>query len=118
MATREAAVAEATQQVTAQLDELKGVETRLAELVTRIDSAAKEDVERLTAVYAAMKPKDAAALFTEMTPEFAAGFLAGMKPDQAAAIISQIDPKIAYGFSVVLAGRQADLKRQAEAILK
>ncbi len=39
------------------------------------DVAAENDLQSLTQVYENMKPKDASALFEEMSPEFAAGFL-------------------------------------------
>jgi flagellar motility protein MotE (MotC chaperone) len=54
-----------------------------------------------------MKPKDAAALFETMEPEFAAGFIARMLPDSAAKVMSGLDPKVAYTISVILAGRNA-----------
>ncbi|MFB2531492.1 MotE family protein [Paracoccus sp. p3-h83] len=117
IATREQAVVDGRAKIEAQLAELQQAEQRLDALVARVDTAAEGDVAQLTSVYAAMKPKDAGALFSEMPPEFAAGFLGAMKPDQAAAIMANIDPKIAYGFSVLLAGRNAHLRDQATAAL-
>ena len=64
-----------------------------------------KDVAQLTAVYAAMKPKEAAAVFEEMDPAFAAGFLGRMKPDAAAQIVAGLSPGKAYSISVILAGR-------------
>lgn len=118
VAAREKVVAQSGAKLAAQLRELQETEARLTQLIDRIDSAARKDVEQMTAVYAAMKPKDAALLFAEMPPEFAAGFLGGMKPDQAAAILAAVDPKIGYGISALLVGRNAELRRQAEGVLK
>ena len=71
------------------------------------DGAAEKDIQKLTAVYQAMKPKDAAALFETMSPEFAAGFLGRMPPEAAAAILSGMSSEAAYGVSVIVAGRNA-----------
>ena len=45
--------------------------------------------------------------FEEMTPEFAAGFMARMRPDTAAAVMAGLEPATAYSISVVIAGRNA-----------
>ncbi len=71
----------------------------------------EKDIQNLTAVYQAMKPKDAAALFETMSPDFAAGFLGRMPPDSAAAILSGMSAEAAYGVSVIVAGRNADVPK-------
>ncbi|WP_208348142.1 MotE family protein [Pseudaestuariivita rosea] len=93
-------------------DALVTAEEELAATLARVESAAEDDVSRLTAVYENMKPKDAAALFEEMAPEFAAGFLARMRPDAAAEVMAGLQPKTAYTISVLLAGRNADLPKE------
>lgn len=107
---REQGLRETMARAETQLSELSAAETRLNALVGKLNSAAQSDVDQLTAVYAAMKPKEAAELFSEMAPEFAAGFLAAMPTDRAAAILSEIEPRLAYSFSVLLAGRNANLR--------
>ena len=89
------------------LKELKAAEESLAETLARSDGAAEGDLSRLTAVYEAMKPKDAALLFETMAPDFAAGFLGRMRPEAAAAVMSGMNPESAYTISVLLAGRNA-----------
>jgi flagellar motility protein MotE (MotC chaperone) len=89
------------------MTELEAMETELKATLALADGAAEADIERLTAVYQAMKPKDAAALFETMSPEFAAGFLGRMTPDSAAAILSGMSAEAAYGVSVIVAGRNA-----------
>ena len=59
-----------------------------------------------------MKAEQAAALFEQMEPSFAAGFLGRMRADAAAAILSGLEPELAYSISVVLAGRNADVPRE------
>jgi len=59
-----------------------------------------------------MKPRDTAALFSEMAPGFAAGFLGIMRPDSAAAIMTELEPQTAHLISVMLAGRNASAPRR------
>jgi len=82
-------------------------ENALSETMARSETAAEDDVARLTAVYENMKPKDAATLFEEMAPEFSAGFLGRMRPDAAASVMAGLSPQTAYTISVILAGRNA-----------
>jgi flagellar motility protein MotE (MotC chaperone) len=104
---RQAALQLADQAISDRLTQLEAMETRLRETLALADGAAEADIDRLTAVYQAMKPKDAAALFEAMSPEFAAGFLGRMAPDSAAAILSGMSAEAAYGISVIVAGRNA-----------
>lgn len=107
LADRMAALALAESAVEARLAEMAAVENELSQTLSLADGAAEDDLVRLTAVYEAMKPKDAAALFETMAPEFAAGFLGRMRSDAAAAVMTGLSPESAYGISVLLAGRNA-----------
>ncbi|MGB7322268.1 MAG: hypothetical protein WBC95_12725 [Albidovulum sp.] len=118
LASREAQIQDRAQALTlakAEIDEkiaaLIAAEEKLAGTLTLADAAADKDVSQLVAVYEKMKPKDAALLFGEMDPEFAAGFLARMKADTAAQVMAGLDPKAAYTISVLLAGRNANAPR-------
>lgn len=91
---------------------LVSAEQALSATIALAESAAETDVTQLATVYENMKPKEAAALFSEMSPQFAAGFLGLMRPDAAAAIMTELDPPVAYSFSVVLAGRNANVPTQ------
>ncbi|UOA28809.1 hypothetical protein [Pseudosulfitobacter sp. DSM 107133] len=104
---REKALAVARAEIERRLKVLEETEAQLRATLSRADSAAEDDVARLTTVYESMKPKDAAALFEEMEPEFAAGFLARMRPDVAASVMAGLKPQTAYTISVILAGRNA-----------
>jgi len=99
IADRERALEAAQATYREQAARLDEAEKRLAETLALADTAADRDVARLVAVYEAMKPKDAAAIFESMDVTFAAGFLARMKRDAAA--------EKAYSISVVMAGRNA-----------
>jgi len=106
-AKREAALAAATDSVREQLDELEAAEEKLASTLATVDVAAADDLARLATVYENMKPRDTAALFAEMAPGFAAGFLGLMRPESAAAIMTELEPNQAHLISVMLAGRNA-----------
>ena len=111
LADRQAALALAEAAITERLGELQAIEAELKETLALADGAAEADIQRLTAVYQAMKPKDAALLFEAMAPEFAAGFLGRMTPEAAAAILSGMSAEAAYGISVIVAGRNADVPK-------
>lgn len=104
---RMAALALAETALTARLQELETAELALRETLAIADGAAEKDLQRLTAVYEAMKPAEASALFETMAPEFSAGFLGRMRPDAAAAILAGMAPETAYAISVLIAGRNA-----------
>ncbi len=108
LADRLAALDLADAAVSARLAELETAEAELRATLALADGAAESDLARLTAVYESMKPVDAAALFTAMAPEFAAGFLARMRP---AAILSGMSAEAAYSISVLIAGRNALVPR-------
>lgn len=104
---RERALEIAREEIERGLAELAEAEKNLRAVLTIADTAAEEDIARLTAMYEAMKPADAAALFQEMDASFAAGFLGRMRPDAAGAVMAGLPPEKAYALSVVLAGRNA-----------
>lgn len=104
---RERAAAIAGEEIALQLADLQAAEAALAATLARAETAAEDDLARLTQVYENMKPKEAAPLFEQMDPGFAAGFLGRMRPDAAAAIMAGLSPPAAYSISVILAGRNA-----------
>jgi flagellar motility protein MotE (MotC chaperone) len=99
-------------EISRRMVELTQAESDLRATLALADSAAENDIGRLTAVYENMKPKDAAALFEEMDPEFSAGFLARMRPEAAASIMSGLPPQTAYSISAILAGRNAKVPKE------
>lgn len=109
---RLALLAEAEAAVNATLAELEAAEAALDATLSVASTAAEDDLARLTTVYETMKPAEAAALFAQMDPQFAAGFLGRMRPESAAAVLAGLDPQVAYTISVVLAARNADVPRK------
>ncbi|MFB9148545.1 MotE family protein [Roseovarius ramblicola] len=107
LADRRAALALVDAETARKLDELAAAEESLRRTVAIAETAAEDDIARLTRVYETMKPKEAAALFEQMDARFAAGFLARMRPEAAAGIMAGLSPGAAHTISVVLAGRNA-----------
>ncbi|MEM9010057.1 MAG: hypothetical protein AAGE18_02440 [Pseudomonadota bacterium] len=95
-----------------QMAAIETMEARLAETLALAEDAAENDIGQLVAVYEAMKPKDAAEIFSSMDLQFAAGFLARMRSDRAAPILSELNAEQAYAISVIMAGRHADVPTQ------
>ncbi len=104
---RERAVEAAQVLIEERLSELEAAELRLEALIQVSDTAAESDLARLTEVYETMGPDQTAALFAQMDPNFAAGFLTRMSPAASAAIMAELDPTYAYAVSVVIATRNA-----------
>lgn len=112
LAERMAALGLAEKALDARLAELAEAKKSLMEVVEVADGAAEQDLVRLTAVYEAMKPAEAARLFAAMAPDFAAGFLGRMQPGSAAAVMASLDPEIAYRISALIAGRNANAPKE------
>lgn len=112
LAERIQALAVADQEITKKLAALTQAEDQLRATLALADSAAEDDLSRLTAVYESMKPKEAATLFEQMDPQFAAGFLGRMQPAAAAGVMAGLKPETAYAVSVILAGRNANVPKE------
>lgn len=98
----------AKEQIRLNMTALVKAEDQLSATIAQSESAAEDDLDRLTSVYENMKPKEAATLFEEMHPAFAAGFIGRMRPDAAAPLLAELSPQTAYSISVILAGRNAN----------
>lgn len=105
MAEREQTLTLVRQEVDRNLAALAEAEAELRATLALADGAAAADLDQLTQMYQNMKPKEAAALFETMDPNFAAGFLGQMPATAAGAIMAGLQPETAYRISLVLAGR-------------
>ena len=72
---------------------------------------AREDLNHLAQMYGAMKPDQAATIFNQMDPGFAAGFLRLLSSEQAGLIMANMESQQAYIVSVRLASINEDLRR-------
>jgi flagellar motility protein MotE (MotC chaperone) len=97
--------------ITKKISDMRRIEKELRATIALANTAAEDDLARLTTVYESMKPKVASALFSEMDADFAAGFLARMRPDSAALVLAGMPPQKAYEISAILAGRNANVPK-------
>ncbi|MEL7539259.1 MAG: hypothetical protein AAGJ51_00015 [Pseudomonadota bacterium] len=99
----------------AELDQTRTDLTALqATLETRwqdMQAFAGEDLNHLAQMYGAMKPDQAATIFNQMDPGFAAGFLRLLNSEQAGLIMANMESQQAYIVSVRLASINEDLRR-------
>ena len=77
-----------------------------------MQSFAGEDLNHLAQMYGAMKPDQAATIFNQMDPGFAAGFLRLLSSEQAGLIMANMESQQAYIVSVRLASINEDLRRE------
>ncbi len=104
---RETDLSRSEETINTKLEELRALKDDLRKYVAIIEKSANEDITALAAMYAAMKPQQAGALFDKMAPDFAAGFLRSMNPEAAADILASMDTSKAYAVSVHIAGQSA-----------
>jgi len=107
VARREVEADAIASQAETRLAELRAAEQKLAATIAIADTAAEDDLSRITAIYENMKPEQAAGIFEAMEVEFAAGFLSRMNPAAAAAVLANLPAEFAYAITVVVAGRNA-----------
>lgn len=100
----------------AELEQTRSELTALqATLETRwqdMQAFAGEDLKHLAQMYGAMKPDQAATIFDQMDPGFAAGFLRLLNSEQAGLIMANMESQQAYIVSVRLASLNEDLRRE------
>ena len=89
---RKAEIAAAEAQITARLLALKKAKAALGETKAGQDAGRSGGIERLIAVYDAMKPAEAATILAALPPDFAAEILTRVQPETGARIIAQIEP--------------------------
>ena len=98
------------QELSQQAQELKMLKQTLEERWQKMSTAADEDLKHLAQMYSAMKADQAAGIFNQMDPAFAAGFLRLMQSDQAGKILANMDKSKAYVVSVKLASINGDIR--------
>ena len=125
LASDQARLESASEDIVARELELKAWEAELSQtredlsalqatLETRwqdMQAFAGEDLNHLAQMYGAMKPDQAATIFNQMDPGFAAGFLRLLSSEQAGLIMANMESQQAYIVSVRLASINEDLRR-------
>lgn len=110
LAEKEAALAEREQEVERKSNEVAVLRQSVDERWQTMATNANGDIEHLAQMYSAMKPDQAAQIFNQMDPGFAAGFLRLMPSDQAGLILAGMQAEKAYVVSVKLASKNGDIR--------
>jgi flagellar motility protein MotE (MotC chaperone) len=97
----------------ARATELASLQATLDERWKKMQDEAGGDIDHLARMYGVMKPDQAAAIFNQMDPAFAAGFLRRLSSDQAGLILAGMEADKAYIVSVNLASMNDDLRNDA-----
>jgi flagellar motility protein MotE (MotC chaperone) len=85
--------------------QLKALQARIEALLGQRDAKELEQLDGLVKVYTAMKPKDAARIFSALDDSVRLGVAGRMKPDVIAGILSSLSPEVAQKITVQLASR-------------
>ena len=95
----------AEQKLDAKLQALEALKGEIATLVGQVDEKEKAETDRLVAVYSAMRPKEAAAVFNTLDDGVRLPVAAAMRPRTLAAIMAQMPPAGARELTEKLAKR-------------
>lgn len=98
-----------------QTAELKALQETLDTRWAQMQQAADADLKHLAAMYGTMKADQAAAIFNQMDPGFAAGFLRLLPSEQAGLILASMEAGKAYVVSVKLASMSENARTGADA---
>jgi len=95
----------AEQKLDAKLQALEALKSEIGALVGQVDEKEKAEEDRLVAVYSAMRPKEAAAVFTTLDDGVRLPVASAMRPRTLAAIMAQMPPAAARELTEKLAKR-------------
>lgn len=114
MVERESVLSALEDTLDQKIENLEETKKSIEEQLAKIDTIANNDIAHLIAMYETMKPKKAAEIFNNMAPSFAAGFLIDMNSTRAGLIMSEMETKKSYEVSLVIASRNANLRRSKQ----
>lgn len=95
----------AEQKLDAKVQALAAIRTEVQGLLGQVDGREKEEVDRLVAVYSAMRPREAAAVFVGLDDGVLLPVAAAMRPRSLAAVLAQMPPPAARALTEKLAHR-------------
>jgi flagellar motility protein MotE (MotC chaperone) len=93
------------QRIDAKVEELKGVETRIAAATHQKDEADAQRFKGIVKMYENMKPKDAAKIFDRLDMTVLIDVASHMKPQIMSDVLAQMQPDAAEKLTVELARR-------------
>jgi flagellar motility protein MotE (MotC chaperone) len=103
----------AEQKLDAKTAALEAIKTEVQTLLGQVGEREKAEVDRLVAVYSAMRPRDAAPVFASLDDSVRLPVAAAMRPRSLAAVMAQMEPAAARELTEKLAGRFAAQRRLA-----
>src|SRR5690606_8152293 len=95
----------AEQKLDAKLQALEALKSEIGDLIGQVDEKEKGEADRLVAVYSAMRPKEAAAVFATLDDSVRLPVASAMRPRTLAAIMAQMQPAAARELTEKLAKR-------------
>lgn len=105
---RENLIAVAENRVESRIVELKAVEKRIETQLAKRDKERKAEYEKLVALYAKMKPKDAARILERMDVSVLADLIRQMSARTVSPILAEMDPVVAKRVTMELASSGKD----------
>lgn len=97
-------------ELNAQTAELRDLQNTIEARWDEMQVQANQDIVHLAKMYSSMKADQAAEIFDQMDPDFAAGFLLQLPSEQAGLILASMEKTKAYIVSVSMAAENADLR--------
>lgn len=103
----------AEQKLDAKTAALEAVKAEVQTLLGQVGEREQAEVDRLVAVYSAMRPRDAAPVFASLDDSVRLPVAAAMRPRSLAAVMAQMEPAAARELTEKLASRFAAQRRLA-----
>lgn len=97
----------AEQKIDAKIKALESLKGEIGGLLAQVEAQEKAESERLVAVYSAMRPREAAAVFATLNDDVRLPVAQQMRPRTLAAIMAQMSPAQARDLTEKLAKRYA-----------
>jgi flagellar motility protein MotE (MotC chaperone) len=98
-------IAATEKRVDDKITQLKSLQARIEALLGQRDAKETEQLDSLVKVYTAMKPKDAARIFSALDDSVRIGVAGRMKPDIMAGILAALPAEVAQKLTFELASR-------------
>lgn len=108
-------MAAAEQKLDARTQALNAVKTELQALLGQVGEQEKAEIDRLVAVYSAMRPREAARIFATLDDKVRLPVAAAMRPRSLSAVMAQMEPAAARELTEKLARRFESQQQAAQA---
>jgi flagellar motility protein MotE (MotC chaperone) len=95
----------AEQKLDAKVQALTAIKAEIQGMLGQVDAKSKAETDRLVAVYSAMRPREAAAVFNTLSDDVRLPVAAAMRPRGLAAVLAQMPPAKAQELTEKLARR-------------